>query len=87
MKDLTPNIGSEVKGIQLTKLSDQQKDELALWVAEGGLVIFRKQDFVHYGAQALKEYGTYFGKLHVHQWVSENLFSEDLEESRADSVI
>lgn len=32
--ELTPYIGTELKGIQLSKLTDTQKDELALLVAE-----------------------------------------------------
>ena len=36
VEDLTPYIGTELKGIQLSKLTDAQKDELALLVAEVG---------------------------------------------------
>lgn len=32
--DLTPYIGTEIKGIQISQLTDAQKDELALLVAE-----------------------------------------------------
>lgn len=32
--DLTPYVGTELKGIQLNKLTDEQKDELALLVSE-----------------------------------------------------
>ncbi|KAL7795305.1 putative alpha-ketoglutarate-dependent sulfonate dioxygenase [Trichoderma ceciliae] len=42
--EVTPLIGTELKGVQLSKLSDQQKDELALLVAERGVVFFRDQD-------------------------------------------
>ncbi len=34
VEDVTPYIGTELKGIQLSKLSNEQKDELALLVAE-----------------------------------------------------
>ena len=34
VKDLTPYIGTELEGIQLGRLTDGQKDELALLVAE-----------------------------------------------------
>ena len=34
VEDLTPWIGTELKGIQLSKLTSQQKDDLALLVAE-----------------------------------------------------
>jgi sulfonate dioxygenase len=33
-EEVTPYIGTELKGVQLSKLTDQQKDELALLVAE-----------------------------------------------------
>jgi sulfonate dioxygenase len=36
--DLTANIGAEVRGVQLTKLSDKGKDELALFVAQKKVV-------------------------------------------------
>lgn len=34
VEEVTPYIGTELKGVQLSKLTDQQKDELALLVAE-----------------------------------------------------
>jgi len=34
VRKLTPYIGTELVGIQLSKLTDKQKDELALLVAE-----------------------------------------------------
>lgn len=34
VEELTPHIGTELKGIQLNKLTQEQKDELALLVAE-----------------------------------------------------
>lgn len=34
VEEVTPLIGTELKGVQLSKLTDQQKDELALLVAE-----------------------------------------------------
>jgi sulfonate dioxygenase len=67
-REMTPEIGTEVWGIQLSQLTDQQKDELALWSSERGLLVFRNQDFVDNGREWLKEYGSYFGRLHVHQW-------------------
>lgn len=61
--DVTPHIGTEIHGIQLNKLTDQQKDDLALLVAERGVVFFRKQDInVH---EAI-ELGKHYGPLHVH---------------------
>ena len=40
-KEMTPNIGTELRGVQLSQLTDKQKDELALYVAERGIVVFR----------------------------------------------
>jgi alpha-ketoglutarate-dependent taurine dioxygenase len=36
---MTP-LGTEIKGVQLSSLSDTQKDELALYAAERGLLVF-----------------------------------------------
>ncbi|KAL2851000.1 hypothetical protein BJY01DRAFT_233064 [Aspergillus pseudoustus] len=67
-KDMTPNIGTEVTGAQLSQLNSMQRDELALYVAERGVIVFRKQDFTHHSPEWLKEFGTHFGRLHVHQF-------------------
>ncbi|KAK2749777.1 hypothetical protein FQN55_003013 [Onygenales sp. PD_40] len=63
---LTPRVGTEIKGLQLSQLTDVQKNELALLIAERGVVVFRDQDFKDIGPARQKEFGTYFGKLHVH---------------------
>ncbi|SCV04857.1 LAMI_0H20010g1_1 [Lachancea mirantina] len=67
VKNITPNLGSEIKGIQLTDLSDASKDELALFVAQRGVVVLRNQDFGSKGPAYAEKYGSYFGKLHIHQ--------------------
>lgn len=61
--DLTPNIGTEIHGLQLSQLTDTQKDDLALLVAERGVVFFRDQDIDVYQG---REFAKYFGRLHVH---------------------
>ncbi|KAI1625826.1 hypothetical protein EDD37DRAFT_607417 [Exophiala viscosa] len=66
-KELTPAIGTEVRGIQLSNLTPQQKDELALLAAERGIVVFRDQDFADIGPERQREFGAHFGSLHVHQ--------------------
>ncbi len=63
---LTPSIGIEIKGLQLSELNDLQKDELALLIAERGVVIFRDQDFKDIGIEKQKAFGQYFGPLHIH---------------------
>jgi len=44
-----------------------KKDDLALYVAQRGVVVFRDQDFADIGPDAQREFGAHFGKLHVHQ--------------------
>ncbi|QPG74616.1 hypothetical protein FOA43_001948 [Brettanomyces nanus] len=65
-KKLTPKLGTEVTGIQLSKLTDRQKDDLALLVEQRGVVAFRSQDFKNLSFDELKKWGRYFGPLHVH---------------------
>ncbi|KAF2649798.1 TauD-domain-containing protein [Lophiostoma macrostomum CBS 122681] len=57
---LTPYIGTELEGVQLSQLTNAQRDELALLAAERGVVFFRDQDITidqqyeltkHYGLQ------------------------------------
>ncbi|KAG2204694.1 hypothetical protein INT47_011990 [Mucor saturninus] len=56
--DLTPHIGTEIHGLQLSALTDTQKDDLALLVAERGVVFFRDQDIdVYQGVEFIKHYG------------------------------
>lgn len=65
-KKITPKLGTEVRGIQLSQLDDKGKDELALLVAQRGVVIFRDQDFGEKGPGFAVEYGRHFGKLNIH---------------------
>ena len=67
VREITPNIGTELRGIQLSQLTTAQKDELALLAAERGLVIFHDQDFADIGPERQREFGKHFGPLHVHQ--------------------
>ena len=66
MSKLTPGIGTEIRGLQLSELNDRQKDELALLIAERGVVVFRDQNFKDVGIEKQKEFARYFGPLHVH---------------------
>ncbi|GAA5852187.1 hypothetical protein JCM9279_006926 [Rhodotorula babjevae] len=63
VKHLSANIGTEIVGLQLSQLSDQQKDELALLIAERTVVFFRDQDLT---PQAQRDLGAYFGQVEVH---------------------
>lgn len=64
--ELTPTIGSEIKGIQLSTLTDAGKDELAHYVAKRKVVAFRAQDFADLPIADALKYGSYFGRHHIH---------------------
>ncbi|PYH87461.1 tfdA family taurine dioxygenase [Aspergillus ellipticus CBS 707.79] len=61
---LTPAIGTEIVGLQLTALTAAQKDELARLVAERGVVFFRDQAMDVHEQIA---FAAYYGDLHIHQ--------------------
>ncbi|KAJ7170816.1 hypothetical protein C8R43DRAFT_1085317 [Mycena crocata] len=63
VKHLTPAIGTELLGIDLRQLSSSQKDELALLVAERGVVFFRDQEIDIHGQLDIARH---FGPLHKH---------------------
>jgi alpha-ketoglutarate-dependent taurine dioxygenase len=66
IQKLTPSIGSEVTGVQLSKLSAAGRDQLALLVAQRKVVAFRDQDFADIPAKDQLEFGSYFGRHHIH---------------------
>lgn len=63
VRNLTKHIGTEIVGLQLADLTDQQKDELALLVAERVVVFFRDQDLT---PQKQLELGEYWGQVERH---------------------
>ncbi|KAF9994833.1 hypothetical protein BGZ80_009063 [Entomortierella chlamydospora] len=68
--DYTPKFGTELHGVRLTQLTDQQAEELAAFIAERGVVFFRDQDDLD-----TKEHvrlGARWGPLHVHPLVPHN---------------
>ncbi|KAK4177270.1 putative alpha-ketoglutarate-dependent sulfonate dioxygenase [Triangularia setosa] len=64
--DLTTHIGTEIEGLQLKDLAPEQRDELALLIAERSVVFFRDQDIT---PQQQKELGEWFGEVEVHPQV------------------
>lgn len=62
--DYTPKIGTEISGVRLSQLTDDQKNDLARLIATRGVVFFRNQDDFDIDAQ--RELGQYFGTLHKH---------------------
>jgi sulfonate dioxygenase len=63
IQDIQPRMGSVVTGLQLSKLSDAAKDELALLVSERKVLAFPEQDLIDAGPAAQHEFMKYFGKL------------------------
>ena len=66
--DLSPHVGTEIEGIQLSQLSAAGLDELALMAARRGALVFRNQDFKDIGFQRQKDIVRHFGPLHIHGW-------------------
>ncbi|KZT24345.1 TauD-domain-containing protein [Neolentinus lepideus HHB14362 ss-1] len=66
LNHLSPYIGTEVTGVQISQLSKEGLDELALFVAERKLVIFRDQDFKDIGPDRQIEIARYFGPIQRH---------------------
>ncbi|MCJ1312008.1 hypothetical protein MMC25_005682 [Agyrium rufum] len=66
--DYTPKVGTEISGVNLAKLENAQKDDLARLIAERGVVFFRNQTDLTIDAQ--RELGAYFGRLHKHATTS-----------------
>ncbi|KAL9087502.1 MAG: hypothetical protein Q9165_006613 [Trypethelium subeluteriae] len=64
--DLTAHIGTEIVGLQLKDLTDQQKDELGLLIAERSVVFFRDQEI---SPQQQKALGEWYGEVEVHPQV------------------
>ncbi|EWG38589.1 hypothetical protein FVEG_01776 [Fusarium verticillioides 7600] len=64
--DITPRIGTEVRGVQISALGREGLDELALLAAERGVVVFRDQDFADVGFDRQREIVKHYGPLHQH---------------------
>lgn len=63
LEDLTPHIGTEIRGLQLARLTNAQRDALALLVAQRGVVFLRDQEIT---PQEQLKLGEYWGKVHHH---------------------
>ena len=64
--DLSPHVGTEIYGVQLSKLSPEGLNELALYAAQRGALVFRDQDFRDIGFEGQKKIVSHFGPLHIH---------------------
>lgn len=66
LKTITPKFGTEIDGLQLSLLDDAAKNDLALLIAQRGVVVFRNQDLALKGPQAFADFARYYGQLHIH---------------------
>ncbi|KAF9450834.1 alpha-ketoglutarate-dependent taurine dioxygenase [Macrolepiota fuliginosa MF-IS2] len=65
-RDLSPYLGTELHGVQLSQLSKEGLDELALLTAERKVLIFRDQDFKDLDPDRQLEIARHFGPIHRH---------------------
>jgi len=66
--NLTPALGDEITGVDLSSLDSSSRDQLALQAARRGVLVFRDQEaFLSKDAEWLKGWGSHFGRLHIHQ--------------------
>ncbi|MCJ1426068.1 hypothetical protein MMC29_003970 [Sticta canariensis] len=64
--DITASTGTEVHGVQLSSLTKEGKDQLALFVARRKVVVFQDQDFADLPIEDALKFGEHFGRLHIH---------------------
>ncbi len=62
LEEITPRMGTVLRGVQLTSLTDAAKDELALLISERKIVVFPEQDFIDAGPEYQQAFMDYFGK-------------------------
>ncbi|GAA6038161.1 hypothetical protein JCM8097_005771 [Rhodosporidiobolus ruineniae] len=68
-RDITPDFGTEiVDGVDLTKLSARERAQIALFVAQKGVVVLRNQhNFIQADPQwQIYDWGAFFGRVHTH---------------------
>ncbi|KAJ2915797.1 hypothetical protein MD484_g4615, partial [Candolleomyces efflorescens] len=63
---LSPYLGTEVRGVQLSQLSKEGLDELALFAAERKVLLFRDQDFKDIGPDRQIALARHFGHIQRH---------------------
>ncbi|KAL4919515.1 hypothetical protein BDW62DRAFT_209728 [Aspergillus aurantiobrunneus] len=66
IQHLTPTIGTEITGIQLSSLSPAGKDQLALLTAQRKVLVFRDQDFADLPIPDALTFASHFGRHHIH---------------------
>jgi hypothetical protein len=66
VQNLQVEIGTEIDGVQLSQLDAKGLDELALFAAERGILIFRNQDLKDQKPAEILDVVRHFGRLHVY---------------------
>ena len=64
VKNISPYLGAVVEGVQVSQLSKEGLDELALLVAEKKVVAFRGQDFKDLSPERQIEIARYVDPIH-----------------------
>ncbi|KIJ55733.1 hypothetical protein M422DRAFT_41635 [Sphaerobolus stellatus SS14] len=64
--DLNPYLGTVVEGVQISQLSKEGLDELALYTAERKVLLFRDQDFKDLAPERQIEIARHFGPIQRH---------------------
>ncbi|KAJ7674006.1 hypothetical protein DFH06DRAFT_752632 [Mycena polygramma] len=64
--DLSPYLGTEISGVQISQLSPEGLDELALYAAQRKVLIFRDQDFKDLSPERQIEIARHFGPIQKH---------------------
>ena len=82
VKKITPHVGGEVSGIDLTqKLTSQQVEDIEQALSIFGVLRFEKQGL---DADSLKALGRNFGELHIHTGVKGNSEHPEITEIYSD---
>lgn len=62
---ISPYLGTEIKGVQISQLTKEGLDELALYAAERKVLLFRDQDFKDLGPDRQIEIARYLCRLSI----------------------
>ncbi|KAI5778535.1 TauD-domain-containing protein [Geopyxis carbonaria] len=64
--EIVPEIGTEIRGVQISSLSSNELDQMSLLLGRRKLLVFRGQDFCDKHLELQKTIVSHFGRLHVH---------------------
>ncbi|KAF7317487.1 Alpha-ketoglutarate-dependent taurine dioxygenase [Mycena kentingensis (nom. inval.)] len=65
-KDISPFLGTEITGVQISQLTPAGLDELALYAAQRKVLIFRNQEFKDLAPERQVALATHFGPIQRH---------------------